>query len=134
MENKNGKWRYTSPTHVVRAFAQAMGELEEEGGVQARFDRYTENQSRLVAGMKALGFGCLLAEEWHSPIITSFLNPDHPDYDFKQFYEELKGRGWVIYPGKVTSADTFRIGNIGDVTPGDVDALLEDVKASMYWA
>jgi len=133
MEHKNGKWRYTSPTHVVRAFGQALTELDEEGGVEKRFGRYTENQKRLVAGMKSLGFCCLLPEELHSPIITSFINPDHPDYDFMKFYEELKGRGWVVYPGKVTGADTFRIGNIGDVSPSEVDELIEAVKASMYW-
>ena len=134
MEHKNGKWRYTSPTHVVRAFGQALSELEVEGGVPARFARYSENQRRLVAGMERLGFSCLLPKEIQSPIITSFMNPDHPDYDFRQFYDRLKERGWVIYPGKVTGADTFRIGNIGDVSPEDVDELLGAVEKAMYWA
>lgn len=134
MEHKNGKWRYTSPTHVVRAFGQALSELKAEGGVPARFARYTENQRRLVAGMERLGFSCLLPGELQSPIITSFMNPDHPDYDFRRFYDQLKERGWVIYPGKVTGADTFRIGNIGDVSPDDVDELLRAVESSMYWA
>ncbi|WP_245628615.1 2-aminoethylphosphonate--pyruvate transaminase [Salidesulfovibrio brasiliensis] len=133
MEHKNGKWRYTSPTHVVRAFAQALGELEEEGGVEARFRRYTDNHRTLVDGMRKLGFSCLLPDEWQSPVITSFMNPDHPEYDFRRFYGELKSRGWVIYPGKVTSADTFRIGNIGDVTPQGMGELIHAVGESMYW-
>ncbi len=133
MEYKNGKWRFTSPTHVVRAFAQALAELSEEGGVAARHARYQANHKALVAGMNALGFSCLLPEACQSPIITSFMNPDHPDYDFKRFYGELKGRGWVIYPGKVTSADTFRIGNIGDVDPAGVAQLIQAVGESMYW-
>lgn len=134
MEHKNGKWRYTSPTHVVRAFAQALNELDEEGGVAARFQRYTANHDALVSGMQQLGFSCLLPEAHQSPIITSFMNPVHPDYDFKKFYEELKWRGWVIYPGKVTGADTFRIGNIGHVFPDDIAELIKAVEASMYWA
>ncbi|THB64788.1 MAG: 2-aminoethylphosphonate--pyruvate transaminase [Desulfovibrio sp.] len=133
MENKNGKWRYTSPTHVVRAFAQALAELEDEGGVATRFARYTENHRILVEGMRELGFSTLLPDEFQSPIITSFSNPDHPDYDFMRFYGLLKERGFVIYPGKVTGANTFRIGNIGHVFPQDMRSLIGAVAESMYW-
>jgi 2-aminoethylphosphonate-pyruvate transaminase len=133
METGGGKWRFTSPTHVVRAFAQAMDELAAEGGVAARFARYSGNQKALVAGMAALGFGTLLPAALQSPIITSFLSPSHPDYAFKPFYDRLKTKGFVIYPGKVTTADTFRIGNIGEVSPADIERLLSAVKESMYW-
>jgi len=133
MEQEHGKWRFTSPTHVVRAFAQALQELDEEGGIEARYRRYVNNHITLVDGMRELGFQCLLADQHQSPIITSFVNPDHPDYDFKRFYAELKRRGFVIYPGKVTAADTFRIGTIGDIDPTDIKRLLAAVKASMYW-
>ena len=134
MEKGHGKWRFTSPTHVVRAFAQAMQELEEEGGVSARFARYTENQRRLVAGMEGLGFRCVLPHDLHSPIITGFYNPEAPGYDFMKFYDLLKGKGFVIYPGKVTGINSFRIGTIGHVFPEDIDRLIVAVKASMYWA
>ncbi len=82
MEQQGGKWRFTSPTHTVLAFAQALRELDEEGGIAARHGRYSENQHTLVAGMAALGFEPLLAEEWQSPIITAFYSPAHPDYRF----------------------------------------------------
>lgn len=131
MEEQSGKWRYTSPTHVVRAFAQALVELDEEGGVQKRHERYRENQRILVEGMEGVGFRCLLPRAFQSPIITSFLNPVHPGYSFEKFYMELKFRGFVIYPGKVTTRDTFRIGNIGDVTPGDMIRLVEAVRESI---
>jgi 2-aminoethylphosphonate-pyruvate transaminase len=134
MEKGHGKWRYTSPTHVVRAFAQAMRELEEEGGVAARHVRYQENQRRLVQGMERLGFRCLLPRALQGPIITGFHSPQHPDYAFLRFYEALKKRGFVIYPGKVTHIDSFRIGTIGHVFPQDIDRLIEAVEASMYWA
>jgi 2-aminoethylphosphonate-pyruvate transaminase len=133
MEEKGGKWRFTSPTHVVRAFATAMDELEAEGGVEARYRRYADNQRRLVLGMRALGFGTLLPDALQSPIITSFISPSAPGYGFLAFYEALKARGFVIYPGKVTDHDTFRIGNIGDVRMEDIERLLLAVEESMAW-
>jgi 2-aminoethylphosphonate-pyruvate transaminase len=133
MENHHGKWRFTSPTHTVRAFKQALTELETEGGVPARYRRYVSNQQKLVAGMEALGFRCLLPRAMHSPIITSFLSPTAPDYQFNHFYQRLKQRGFVIYPGKVSETDCFRIGNIGEVYPQDIDRLLVAVAESMRW-
>jgi 2-aminoethylphosphonate-pyruvate transaminase len=134
MESHHGKWRFTSPTHVVHAFAQALKELAEEGGILKRYERYRSNHRVLVDGMRALGFKTLLADELHSPIITSFLNPAHDAYDFKRFYLDLKARGFVIYPGKITSAPTFRVSNIGNVTPGDMRRFLTAVRESMFWA
>ena len=133
MEKGRGKWRFTSPTHVVRAFATALDELEQEGGVAARWGRYKENQSVLARGMASLGFRALLPRERQSPVITAFYSPDHPAYRFETFYENLKAEGFVIYPGKVTLADTFRIGNIGDVFAEDMERLIEAVRAGMYW-
>ncbi|HDZ8837013.1 TPA: 2-aminoethylphosphonate--pyruvate transaminase [Aeromonas veronii] len=133
MEQQGGKWRFTSPTHTVLAFAQALRELDEEGGIEARHQRYSENQRTLVAGMAALGFAPLLPEQWQSPIITAFYSPAHPDYRFADFYQRLKAQGFVIYPGKVSQADCFRIGNIGDVTPERVRSLLAAMASVCYW-
>ncbi len=133
MEEQNGKWRFTSPTHTVRAFARALEELTEEGGIQVRAKRYRENHRRLVAGMRGHGFRTLLPDELQSPIITAFQNPEHPEYEFTRFYDALKARGFVIYPGKVTSANTFRIGSIGHLFPEDVDRLIDAVGAAIYW-
>lgn len=123
MEDQGGKWRYTSPTHVVRAFAQALTELEAEGGVPARHRRYCANQRLLTKGLRSLGFQPLLPDKWHSPIITSFAYPS-ADFDFAAFYHRLKQRGFVIYPGKVSAAPCFRIGTIGAVTPTEISGLL----------
>ncbi|HAT6345123.1 TPA: 2-aminoethylphosphonate--pyruvate transaminase [Aeromonas hydrophila] len=133
MEQQGGKWRFTSPTHTVLAFAQALRELDEEGGIAARHQRYSDNQRTLVAGMAALGFAPLLPEQWQSPIITAFYSPAHPDYRFADFYQRLKAQGFVIYPGKVSQADCFRIGNIGDVTPARVRDLLAAMTSACYW-
>jgi len=126
MESQGGKWRFTSPTHVVRAFAQALYELDEEGGITARFVRYRENQRILVDGMKSMGFRPLLPSPLQSPFITSFRNP--VIFSFADFYQKLKAQGFVIYPGKVSVADCFRIGTIGDVYPAQIRALLEAIR------
>jgi 2-aminoethylphosphonate-pyruvate transaminase len=131
MEDHRGKWRFTSPTHVVRAFFQALNELGAEGGIGARHARYAENHRILMAGMQGLGFRPLLPALWQSPIITAFLYPSSENWQFKRFYDDLKARGFVIYPGKVTDRDTFRIGNIGDVNGEDMHRLIDAVTQTV---
>ncbi len=126
MEKGHGKWRFTSPTHVVRAFFQALQELKAEGGIEARYRRYCRNHQTLVEGMRKAGFQTLLEAEKQSPIITSFLYPEE-NFSFGDFYDQLKQRGFVIYPGKVSDAETFRIGTIGDVFPQDFERLTQAI-------
>jgi 2-aminoethylphosphonate-pyruvate transaminase len=133
MEKDAGKWRFTSPTHTVRAFAQALQELEIEGGIAKRCRRYCENHRLLVEGMQALDFETLLPAENQSPIITAFHSPGDDGWAFDKFYQHLKQKGFVIYPGKVTEADTFRIGTIGDIQPEDITRLLRAVESAIYW-
>lgn len=119
----DGKWRFTSPTHVVLAFAQALKELKEEGGIPARFKRYSENNCMLIDKMAEMGFKSYIDRKHQSPIITAFYYPEKADFSFKEMYEFIKERGYAIYPGKVTSADTFRIGNIGEIYKEDIENL-----------
>jgi len=125
--DKSGKWRYTSPTHIVRAFYQALDELEAEGGIAARHKRYCKNQQLLVNGMVECGFRPLLPRKLQSPIITSFLY-QNPSFNFENFYKTMKKLGFVLYPGKISQAETFRIGNIGEVYPKDISRLLEAIS------
>lgn len=125
-EDDNGKWRFTSPTHVLYAFAQALRELAVEGGITVRFRRYQTNEQRIREGMLDLGYKVIIEEAVQSPIITSFLYPTE-DFDFHDFYEYLKNRGFIIYPGKVSRVNSFRIGNIGAITKADIDRLLQVV-------
>ena len=128
MEKGKGKWRYTSPTHVVKAFQQALWELNEEGGIESRHERFKQNQKYLVEEMKSLGFKPLLEEHLHSPIITSFYYPKGSNFSFNLFYNYLKEKGYVIYPGKVSKAETFRIGNIGNVDKKHLKGLVGTVE------
>jgi len=98
--------------------------MEAEGGVAARGARYRGNHAHLVRGMRRLGFRAYLPPALQSPIITTFLAPRHSHFLFKEFYDRLHERGHVIYFGKVTSADCFRVGNIGRIFPADIDDLL----------
>ncbi|MBA4501215.1 2-aminoethylphosphonate--pyruvate transaminase [Marinobacterium marinum] len=126
---KTGQWRYTPPTHVVAAFLQALKEHAEEGGIAGRHARYQRNQQRLVAGMRQLGFETLLSDEWLSPIIITFFSPGHDSFDFQTFYDRMKARGFIIYPGKLTEAESFRLGCIGQLYDEQIDAVLEAVAA-----
>lgn len=131
METKGGKWRYTSPTHTVRAFDRALDELDEEGGIVKRAARYAENNRLLIEGMRQIGFQSLVTAEYQSPIITSFIYPDDPKFDFVSLYDAMKRRRFVIYPGKVSDVDCFRIGNIGHVFPDDIRELLVAIAAAV---
>ncbi len=119
----NGQFRFTPPTHALLAFHQALLELEEEGGVAARGARYRRNHEVLLDEMRQLGFTPFLPPERQSVIITSFYYPDEPAFDFEAFYSRLSDLGYVIYPGKLTQADCFRIGNIGQLFPDDIRGL-----------
>ncbi|MRN53695.1 2-aminoethylphosphonate--pyruvate transaminase [Paenibacillus monticola] len=123
MDQEEGKWRFTSPTHVVRAFYQALLELEAEGGVERRYVRYLENQQTLVRLMESAGFKTYLPEALQSPIITTFMYPDLEHFTFESMYLFLKEQGYVIYPGKLSDAQVFRIGSIGDVHVEDMVSL-----------
>lgn len=112
---KTGQWRFTPPTHAVAAFLEALQAHAAEGGVAARGARYARNRDRLVEGMRALGFETLLEDRWLSPIIVTFFQPADPAFDFEGFYQAMKTKGFIIYPGKLTVADSFRIGCIGQV-------------------
>ncbi|MBG0841794.1 2-aminoethylphosphonate--pyruvate transaminase [Pseudomonas toyotomiensis] len=128
---RTGQWRFTPPTHSVVAFRKALEQHAEEGGVAGRQARYTNNRDTLVAGMRAMGFQTLLEDRWLSPIITTFFSPTHPNFQFKRFYDELKARQFVIYPGKLTIAESFRIGCIGQIDERIVGQLLRAVADTL---
>ena len=128
----NGQFRFTPPTHALLAFHQALVELELEGGVAGRAARYRANYETLVQGMRAMGFHEYLAPELQGYIITSFRYPADHNFDFTRFYERLSEKGYVIYPGKLSQADCFRIGNIGRIDASDVRALLAAIRTTLY--
>jgi len=128
---RTGQWRFTPPTHSVVAFRKALEQHAEEGGVGGRQARYTHNRDTLVAGMRAMGFQTLLEDRWLSPIITTFFSPTHPNFQFKRFYDELKARQFVIYPGKLTIAESFRIGCIGQIDERIVGQLLRAIADTL---
>ncbi len=130
----NGQFRFTPPVQVLMAFRKAVEELEEEGGVQARSQRYQNNFQLLMKGMVEMGFKPYLPEEKRGYIINTFHSPTNAAYHFETFYRKLNERGYVIYPGKLTKADCFRIGNIGRIGADDVNGLLQaiaEVKQEM---
>jgi len=128
---KNGQWRFTPPTHVIVAFDQALREHEEEGGIRGRGARYQRNCRILVDGMRELGFETLLPDELQAPIIVTFHMPADPSFVFQTFYDYLGERGFVIYPGKLTVADSFRIGCIGRLGESEIRGALDAVRETL---
>jgi len=124
---KTGQYRFTPPIQVIVAFHRALQEFWAEGGVFGRGERYADNARILIEGMKALGFRTLLPADLQAPIIVTFHMPEDERFVFQRFYDELKDRGYVIYPGKLTVADSFRIGCIGDLHAKDMRAFLATV-------
>ena len=128
---KTRQWRFTPPTHVIAAFDKALDQFEAEGGVKGRGGRYADNCRILVGGMREMGFKTLLPDEIQAPIIVTFLTPADARFDFQVFYDSLKNRGYVIYPGKLTVADSFRIGCIGALSETEIRGALDAVRATI---
>ncbi|XP_065835136.1 2-aminoethylphosphonate--pyruvate transaminase-like [Oscarella lobularis] len=127
---RTGQFRFTPPTHAFLALKQALLELEAEGGVEARMTRYRRNCEILREGMQRMGFVEFLdASHRDAYIITSYLYPKHPRFQFDIFYDELCKLGIVLYPGKVTKANCFRVGNIGQLFEEDMRNMLNAVEA-----
>ena len=125
---KNKQWRFTPPTHVLAAFNQAIQEHKEQGGVEGRGKKYKKNCEIICNGMKDLGFEQLLPDNLQAPIIITFKQPNDPKFNFEKFYNALSEKNFLIYPGKLTVAETFRIGCIGNLDEQDMRDTIKAVK------
>ncbi len=127
MENGNGSFRYTSPTHVLAALSCAIDELIASGGIEVRYQEYIEKQSAIARVMVELGFEILVDPIFQAPIITTYLCPTN--FDFEDFYQHMKDKGFLLYSGKLPTYDAFRIGNIGDISMDDVGRLIHAIQS-----
>jgi 2-aminoethylphosphonate-pyruvate transaminase len=128
---RTGQWRFTPPTHVVAALGEAIRQFVEQGGQPARLARYRGNCRTLIEGMDALGFKPFLKAELQAPIIVTFHAPADPRYDFKTFYQATKRRGFILYPGKLTQLETFRVGCIGAIGNNEMRQAVHAVADTM---
>ena len=128
---KTTQWRYTPPTHVVAAFATALETFVAEGGQPARLARYTRNYETLVAGMGELGFRAFLDPAIQAPVIVTFHAPADPRYSFREFYDRVRDKGFILYPGKLTQVETFRVGCIGAIGPEEMRQAVNAVRDTL---
>ena len=128
---RTGQWRFTPPTHVLAALDEAVAQFIEEGGQPARLARYQHNAQVLIDGMQALGMRPFLERAVQAPIILTFHAPEHPGYDFKRFYAAVKARGFLLYPGKLTEVETFRVGCIGAIGANEMRQAVHAVAEAM---
>ncbi len=112
---KTAQWRFTPPTVVVAALHAALEQFVAEGGQAARGARYRRNCEVLIEGMTKLGFKLFLEPRHQAPVIVTFHAPSDPNYDFQKFYDRVREKGFVLYPGKLTQIDTLRVGCIGAI-------------------
>lgn len=126
---ETGRWRYTPPTHVVVAFLQALKEFEKEGGLKKRYQKYKKNRDVLIKEMNNIGFKCLLEDRLQSPIIVTFISPKDKKFIFSKFYKFLKLNNFIIYPGKMTNIETFRIGCIGQINTKNIKDLVGCIES-----
>jgi 2-aminoethylphosphonate-pyruvate transaminase len=124
---KTTQWRFTPPTHVVAAFDAAIAQYLEEGGLGARGARYARNCRTLIDGLAALGLKSFLPASIQAPIIVTFHAPDEPRYTFKSFYDAVKAHGYILYPGKLTTLETFRVGCMGQLGERGIAGAVEAV-------
>ncbi len=128
---ESGQFRFTPPIQVMLAFHKALQELEEEGGVEARAARYKTNYETLIAGMRKLGFREYLFPNIRGYFVTSFLMPEHPNFSYQVFYEKLRDKDQIIYSGKMSGWESFRIATMGRITPNDVKFLLYSMEETL---
>lgn len=125
------QWRFTPPTHVVAALRAALDQFLAEGGQPARGARYRANCDALIDGMRGLGFRSFLDRRMQAPIIVTFHAPADPAYDFKTFYARVRDKGYVLYPGKLTQVETFRVGCIGAIDSREIANVVSAVAATL---
>jgi 2-aminoethylphosphonate-pyruvate transaminase len=128
---QDGRWRFTPPTHVMAALLSALDQLDEEGGVACRAMRYRRNCRLLVEGLRAIGFETLLPDPLQGPVIVTAYAPADPRFDYTRFYGGLRKKGYIIAPGKVVGADTFRIACIGQIGEVEIRGALDAIRRTL---
>jgi 2-aminoethylphosphonate-pyruvate transaminase len=128
---RTGQWRFTPPTHVLAALRAAIDQYQAQGGLAARLARYSENCAALVAGMRKLGLHTFLPDTLQAPIIVTFHSPPDPSFNFKEFYGRVRSRGFILYPGKLTAVETFRVGCIGAINAATIERAVAAIAAAL---
>jgi 2-aminoethylphosphonate-pyruvate transaminase len=129
---RTGRWRYTPPTHVLAALRAALDQFDAEGGRAGRHERYRRNCDRLLEGLEALALRPFLARAIQAPVIVTVHAPEHPNYTFPELYRRVKEAGYVLYPGKLTAAETFRVGCIGAIGAAEIDGALDALARALH--
>ncbi len=132
---KTKQTRFTPPVQTLYALRQAIIETKVET-VAKRYERYTACWKILVQAVKRFNLKMLVAEEEQSHLITAIFDPDVPKYDFEEFHDFASENGFTIYPGKLGNINTFRIANIGDIYPKDMEKFvckLEEYLKKIEW-
>jgi aspartate aminotransferase-like enzyme len=125
-------FRFTPPTHVLLALKQALIELEELGGPPTRYASICKNHEIIFNEMTKLGFRSYVPLNEQSRVVNCFLYPKDKNFKFNEFQNLLRKKGRILYSRSLTSLEsTFRIGNIGNLSPSDMFGLIDDIKKTL---
>jgi 2-aminoethylphosphonate-pyruvate transaminase len=121
---KTGQTRFTPPVQTLYALRQAIIETKQET-VEGRWKRYTACWEILTGAVKKYNLKMLVDEKCQSHLITAIFDPDIPAYNFETLHDFARDLGWTIYPGKLGNINTFRIANIGDIQPHEMEGFVK---------
>ena len=128
---KTKQTRFTPPVQTMYALRQAIIETKQET-IEKRFARYTACWEILVQALDSIGLHMLVKRENQSHFITAILIPDTPKYRFEDLHDYARSFGYTIYPGKLGNIDTFRIANMGDIRPEEMQRFVPILRTYMH--
>ena len=127
---KTGEMHFTPPVQTIYAAIQGLKEYYEEGE-QAKWARHTRVFNAINAGLDELGFKQVIKPEWRTGLVSSAIYPDDPNWSFAAVHDYCYERGFTIYPGKISTTNTFRLCALGTITPDDIKDFIPILKAAM---
>lgn len=129
---KTGEMHFTPPVQTIYATIQALKEYWEEGE-SAKWARHTRVFNAIHAGLDELGFKDVIKREWQSGLVVSVIYPDDPNWDFEKVHDYCYKRGFTIYPGKISTTNTFRLCALGAIDESDIKRFFEVFKAALVF-
>lgn len=116
---KTGEMHFTPPVQTIYAALQALKEYWAEGE-EAKWARHTRVFNAIHAGLDELGFRDAVRREWQSGLVVSVVYPDDPNWNFEKVHDYCYERGFTIYPGKISTTNTFRLCALGAIDEADI--------------
>lgn len=127
---KTGEMHFTPPVQTIYATRQAIKEYFEEGE-QAKWERHTRTFEAIHKGLEKLGFQNVIRREWQAGLVVAVRYPNDANWNFEKIHDYCYERGFTIYPGKISSQNTFRLCALGAIDKEDIEAFFEVLRKAL---